>query len=89
MSVANAEETPHTQASQALNIICTNIDQAEEDAGPICQDTGMPTFYVHTPIGVNQIAIGKAIRTAVVEATKKGKLRPNSVDSLRNPRHPL
>lgn len=82
MSVANAEETPHTQASQALNIICTNIDQAEEDAGPICQDTGMPTFYVHTPIGVNQIAIGKAIRTAVVEATKKGKLRPNSVDSL-------
>ena len=82
MTAANAEETPHTQASQALNIICTNIDQAEEDAGPICQDTGMPTFYVHTPIGVNQIAIGKAIRTAVVEATKKGKLRPNSVDSL-------
>jgi fumarate hydratase, class I len=42
----------------------------------------MPTFYVHTPVGVNQIAIRKAIRAAVAEATKRGKLRPNSVDSL-------
>ena len=42
----------------------------------------MPTFDVHTPVGVNQIAIKKAIREAVAEATKRGKLRPNSVDSL-------
>ena len=37
---------------------------------------------MHTPVGVNQIAIRKAIRAAVAEATKLGKLRPNSVDSL-------
>ena len=42
----------------------------------------MPTFFVHTPVGVNQIAITKAIRAAVAEATRRGKLRPNSVDSL-------
>ena len=42
----------------------------------------MPTFVVHTPVGVNQIAVKKAIRAAVAEATKRGKLRPNSVDSL-------
>ena len=42
----------------------------------------MPTFDVHTPVGVNQIAIRKAIREAVAEATRRGKLRPNSVDSL-------
>ena len=30
----------------------------------------MPTFYVHTPVGVNQIEISKAIRAAVAEATK-------------------
>ena len=42
----------------------------------------MPTFDVHTPVGVNQIAIKKAIRAAVAEATRRGKLRPNSVDSL-------
>ncbi len=82
MGIALREETPNTQSSQALNIIATNIDMAQEDAGPICQDTGMPTFVVHTPVGVNQIHLRKAIKLAVAEATKRGKLRPNSVDSL-------
>src|SRR5436309_4174021 len=82
MGVALAAETPGTQASQALSVIASNIDMAQSDEGPICQDTGMPTFDVHTPIGVNQIAIKKMICAAVAEATKRGKLRPNSVDSL-------
>src|ERR1700742_120405 len=82
MSATGLAEKPETQASQALNIIFSNIDMACSDEGPICQDTGMPTFIVHTPIGVNQIQIRKAIRGAVAEATKRGKLRPNSVDSL-------
>ena len=42
----------------------------------------MPTFFIHTPVGVNQIKLKKAIKEAVAEATKRGKLRPNSVDSL-------
>jgi fumarate hydratase class I len=82
MGIAIGGETPGTQSSQALNIIASNIDMAQEDEGPICQDTGMPTFVVHTPVGVSQIAVKKAIRHAVAEATKRGKLRPNSVDSL-------
>jgi fumarate hydratase class I len=82
MGLAVREETPGTQASQALGIIAGNIDMAQEDESPICQDTGMPTFFVHTPVGVNQIAIKGAIHEAVAEATKRGKLRPNSVDSL-------
>jgi fumarate hydratase, class I len=82
MGVAIAGETPHTQSAQALNIIACNIDMAQQDAGPICQDTGMPTFNIHTPVGVSQIAVKKAIRAAVAEATRRGKLRPNSVDSL-------
>ena len=82
MGIAMAAETPGTQSAQALSIIASNIDMAHEDAGPICQDTGMPTFFIHTPVGVNQIELKKAIRAAVAEATKRGKLRPNSVDSL-------
>src|SRR5487761_609520 len=82
MSIAAKEETPGTQSSQALDIILSNIDMAVDDVGPICQDTGMPTFYIHTPVGVNQIRIKKAIKEAVAEATRLGKLRPNSVDSL-------
>jgi fumarate hydratase class I len=82
MSLTAASETPATQSAQALNIILSNIDMATDDEGPICQDTGMPTFVVHTPVGVNQLEIKRAIRTAIAEATRLGKLRPNSVDSL-------
>jgi fumarate hydratase class I len=82
MSRASAAETPGTQSAQALEVILQNIDMAASDEGAICQDTGMPTFIVHTPVGVNQIAIGAAIREAVAEATRRGKLRPNSVDSI-------
>jgi fumarate hydratase class I len=82
MSIAAREETPATQSSQALDIILSNVDMANDDSGPICQDTGMPTFVVHTPVGVNQLVIKRAIRAAVAEATRLGKLRTNSVDSL-------
>src|ERR1700694_1159702 len=82
MGLALETELPGTQSAQALGIIASNIDMAVDDEGPICQDTGMPTFVVHTPVGVNQIRIKKAIRAAVAEATKRGKLRPNSVDSI-------
>ena len=82
MKVAMAEETAGTQSAQALSIIAQNIDQAADCEGAICQDTGMPTFEVKTPVGANQIEMKKQIREAVAEATRRGKLRPNSVDSI-------
>ena len=42
----------------------------------------MPTFEVKVPVGANQIWMRKQIREAVAEATRRGKLRPNSVDSI-------
>ncbi|MCL6545802.1 MAG: FumA C-terminus/TtdB family hydratase beta subunit [Bryobacteraceae bacterium] len=82
MGMALRMEIPGTQSSQALHIIAGNIDMAHEDEAPICQDTGMPTFIVHTPAGFNQLPLKAAIHRAVAEATRLGKLRPNSVDSL-------
>ena len=82
MSSALETEDRETRAGQALTIIAQNIDQAESCDGPICQDTGMPTFEVHVPIGANQIWMRQQIREAVAEATRRGKLRPNSVDSI-------
>ncbi|MCP5110932.1 MAG: fumarate hydratase, partial [bacterium] len=82
MGEALRAELPGTQSSQSLNVMAANIDMAFEDEGAICQDTGMPTFLIHTPAGMNQIALSKAIRGAIEEATKRGKLRPNSVDSI-------
>jgi fumarate hydratase, class I len=82
MKVAMAQEQTGTQSSQALTVIAQNIDLAADGEGAICQDTGMPTFEVKTPVGVNQLVLKKQIRDAIAEATKRGKLRPNSVDSL-------
>src|SRR3984893_14291830 len=82
MKMARSSEPEGTRASQALTIIAQNIDLAVESEGAICQDTGMPTFEVKTPVGVNQIWMRRQIQEAVAEATRRGKLRPNSVDSL-------
>jgi fumarate hydratase, class I len=82
MKVAMHQEQAGTQSSQALAVIAQNIDLAADCEGAICQDTGMPTFEVKTPVGANQIEMKKQIRDAVAEATRRGKLRPNSVDSL-------
>jgi fumarate hydratase, class I len=76
------EEPAGSRSAQALTIIAQNIDQAAEVEGAICQDTGMPTFEVKTPVGVNQVWMKARIREAVAEATRRGKLRPNSVDSI-------
>lgn len=76
------QETPNTQADLALQTIAINVDMACDTVAPICQDTGMPTFEIHCPVGANQILMKRKILEAVAEATKIGKLRPNSVDSL-------
>src|SRR6187200_465310 len=75
-------EEPSSRAGQALNIISQNIDQAADIEGAICQDTGMPTFEIKVPVGANQIWMKKQLKEAIAEATRRGKLRPNSVDSL-------
>ncbi len=82
-AMARAAETETGERSvQALNVITTNIDMACDNVGPICQDTGWLTFEVRTPVGTNQIVLKRLIREAVAEATRRGKLRENSVDSL-------
>ncbi len=76
------EHEQGARSAQALQVIATNIDMAGDNEGPICQDTGWPTFEIKTPVGANQIVMKKEIREAIAEATKRGKLRTNSVDSL-------
>ncbi len=39
-------------------------------------------FEIKTPVGINQLLMKHQIHEAIAEATKQGKLRPNSVDSL-------
>jgi fumarate hydratase class I len=82
ISDAFDKELPDSRASLAMSAITLNIDMAVDACSPVCQDTGMPTFFVHTPRGADMLAMKKEIEAAVVEATRTGKLRPNAVDSL-------
>jgi len=75
-------EEKRTNAEFALKTIHANIEMAARKSQPICQDTGSILFFVHAPVGYDQLAFEEAARTAVAEATKKGFLRQNSVDSL-------
>lgn len=79
---AKAAENAGTRAAMSLDTITNNIQMADDNVSPICQDTGLPTFKIKTPIGVNQLEIKAAIKRAIATATKDAKLRPNAVDSL-------
>jgi len=75
-------ENIDTRSAMSLDTIHKNIKMADDNQSPICQDTGLPTFKIKTPIGTNQLEIKEAIYEAIKLATVNGKLRPNSVDSL-------
>lgn len=79
---AKQRENAGTRAAMSLATITDNIKMADENVSPICQDTGLPTFKIKVPVSINQIQMKETIKQAIVQATKDGKLRPNSVDSL-------
>lgn len=82
IKAAAERENAGTRSAMSLDTITNNIKMADDNVSPICQDTGLPTFKIKTPVGANQIEMKKAIYNAIAQATKDGKLRPNSVDSL-------
>ncbi len=77
-----AVEEPGSNAAYAFQVIGDNIDLACDKSSPLCQDTGSILFYVHTPVGYDQIDFHEAAIEAVKQATVKGYLRQNSVDSV-------
>ncbi|MEG0448345.1 MAG: fumarate hydratase [Lysinibacillus sp.] len=79
---AKEAESAGTRAAMSLDTISNNIAMAETNVSPICQDTGLPTFKIYTPIGVNQLEIKAAIKKAIAATSADAKLRPNAVDSL-------
>ncbi|HEY7312290.1 MAG TPA: FumA C-terminus/TtdB family hydratase beta subunit [Gemmataceae bacterium] len=77
-----ALEQQGSKASLALDLVSQNIGLAKRLSAPICQDTGTITFYIRTPVGFDQLELEELCREAVVEATAKGYLRQNSVESV-------
>jgi fumarate hydratase class I len=77
-----ALEQAGSKADLALSLVAQNIGLARQLSAPICQDTGTITFYVKAPVGFDQLELEDACADAVAEATAKGYLRQNSVDSV-------
>jgi fumarate hydratase class I len=77
-----ALEQAGSKADLALALVAQNIGLAKSLSAPICQDTGTITFYVKTPVGFDQLGLEDVCKGAVAEATARGYLRQNSVESV-------
>jgi fumarate hydratase subunit alpha len=75
-------------AKTQIEAILKNIDLAKKTRRPMCQDTGIQTFFV--TVGVEFPHINKLkelITDAVKIATKEIPLRPNTVDPFTGENH--
>ena len=87
LEAASKKEAQKTRAQNIILKILENIKKAKESQKPICQDTGIPIFYVKHPQKYSQIELTKIINKATAIATREIPLRPNSVDSLTGESH--
>lgn len=80
---AEKEETSEVARTQ-LRTILGNVEAAERLSLPMCQDTGMPIFFVSGRCLSN---LEEGIRRGVKRATSEVPLRPNAVHPItrRNP----
>lgn len=82
-ALEQAKEAEEKEASkEILSKILENINKARSDQVPICQDTGIPIFYIKYPKEYSQEELTNTINEATDIATEEIPLRPNAVDSL-------
>lgn len=75
-------EVPGSRAHASLSAMLENAALARSQSAPICQDTGTLTFLWRMPSGVDAIEFERHARIAVAEATRRGWLRRNTIDSV-------
>ncbi|MEA2013310.1 MAG: fumarate hydratase [Verrucomicrobiota bacterium] len=76
---AQKKEEKGSSASETLENILKNIEIAAKRERPLCQDTGTITFFVKAPKHIRNKDFVKSAESAIIEATKDGFLRQNSV----------
>jgi fumarate hydratase class I len=77
-----ADEETSPAAAETLRLLLKNAEAAKEGQTPICQDTGMPIFYVEAGPSFRFASVKAAILESVEEATRRYYLRPNAVDPI-------
>jgi len=76
------QEAEGSLAAMALDAVLKNAELACGDKAPMCQDTGVPIFWIHHPAGLSTSVILRACAEAVRRATARNLLRENAVDTL-------
>ena len=75
-------------AKTQIEAILKNIDLAKKTGRPMCQDTGIQTFFVEVGIDFPHInKLKDLITDAVKKATKEIPIRPNTVDPFTGENH--
>ncbi len=69
-------------AAAVLEGFLENSRIARREGRPICQDTGVPIFFVTAARGTSNIGFVDVLTEAVRRATRDVPLRPNAVDAL-------
>jgi fumarate hydratase class I len=82
LRAAFALEDAGSAAAASLSTMIENARLARETVRPICQDTGVPVFFVKVPMGLSHVELKETIRDATRIATAKVPLRPNAVDVI-------
>jgi fumarate hydratase class I len=76
------KEKKGSNAALALSVMLENISGAVKTVRPLCQDTGVPVFFVRVPVGLSHLQIRSTVIKATQIATREIPLRPNAVDIL-------
>jgi len=78
-------QTREKKGSHAWWVLASALQSASESRArevPICQDTGTLIFHFTVPVGCDAKALTASARQAVGEATRRGWLRENTIDSI-------
>jgi fumarate hydratase class I len=82
LRAAVVREDEGSAAAACMSIMVENVRLARDTARPICQDTGVPVFFVRVPVGLSHLELRETILDATRIATAKVPLRPNAVDVI-------
>ncbi len=79
-ALVHAKERERGLARVQLEAILRNVDAARSGMIPMCQDTGIQTFFVRAGADFPYLSsLRRLITTAVLQATREIPLRPNTV----------
>jgi fumarate hydratase class I len=79
---ARREEAADSPARRALDAILENVAIAARDRLPMCQDTGLPVFFVEAPPGADLGELTQVLTSATRRAVTEVPLRSNAVDPV-------